>query len=127
MTSPYLRAATTGLRHHSRDSAARPADRVHLDTLHAHITALHQLVDRLGETTRPAHPAAGRHLATAHTRLWQAGAAVHTAFHMLPTSTDCVPEQIPQGPAILTICQRHVAAVHAVRRKTTPADHTPAS
>ncbi|MGW4204215.1 DUF6238 family protein [Streptomyces sp. NPDC004726] len=125
---PYLRAATAGLRHHSRTSTDRPADRAHLDTLHAHLTALHQLLDRLAEKTRSPHPAAGRHLAAAHTRIWQAGAAVHDAFHTLPgaaSGADCDPHRLPEGPPVLTICHRHLATGHAVRRKTTPADHTP--
>ncbi|WP_367435103.1 DUF6238 family protein [Streptomyces celluloflavus] len=127
---PYLRAATAGLRHHTRSLTApappapRPADRVHLNALHAHLTTLHQLLDQLTETTRPPHPATGRHLATAHTRLWQATAAVHDAFHTQPTTQDqgCHPERLPEGPPVLTICQRHLAASHAVRRKTTPTD-----
>ncbi|MCX5410310.1 MULTISPECIES: DUF6238 family protein [Streptomyces] len=131
---PYLRAASAGIRHHTRARAPRaerpasPADRVHLDVLHAHLTSLHQLLDQLADTTRPPHPAAGRHLATAHTRLWQATAAVHDAFHLLPvadaapTETECHPERLPEGPPVLTICQRHLAAGHVVRRKTTPAD-----
>ncbi|MFE0087674.1 DUF6238 family protein [Streptomyces sp. NPDC058991] len=127
---PYLRAATAGVRHHTRAlnrSAPRgPADRVHLDTLHAHLTALHQLLDQLSETTRPAHPAAGRCLATANTRLWQATAEVHTAFHLIPAASEntaeCRPERLPEGPPVLTICQRHLAAGHTIRRKTTPTD-----
>ncbi|MFD9224888.1 DUF6238 family protein [Streptomyces sp. NPDC060064] len=131
---PYLRAANAGVRHHTRALTTRaqttptPADRVHLDVLHAHLTALHQLLDHLTETTRPPHPAAGRHLATAHTRLWQSAAAVHDAFHLLPavhettTDTECHPERLPEGPPVLTICQRHLAAGHIVRRKTTPSD-----
>ncbi|MFD9967730.1 DUF6238 family protein [Streptomyces sp. NPDC059011] len=127
---PYLRAATAGVRHHTRAlnrSASRgPADRVHLDVLHVHLTALHQLLDQLAETTRPAHPAAGRHLAAANTRLWQATAEVHTAFHLIPAAspyaTECRPERLPEGPPVLTICQRHLAAGHAIRRKTTPTD-----
>ncbi|MFJ5590815.1 DUF6238 family protein [Streptomyces noursei] len=130
---PYLRAATAGIRHHTRalpqTDPPRPADRAHLDVLHAHLTALHQLLDRLAETTRPPHPGAGRHLATAHTRLWQSAAAVHDAFHLLPSAsadtTECHPERLPEGPPVLTICQRHLAAGHAVRRKTTPADLRP--
>lgn len=129
---PYLRAASAGVRHHTR-ALTRPAptspaqvDRVHLDVLHAHLTALHQLLDLLAESARPPHPAAGRHLATAHTRLWQATAAVHDAFHLLPAAsadaTECHPERLPEGPPVLTICQRHLAAGHIVRRKTTPTD-----
>lgn len=104
--------------------------RLHLDVLHAHLTALHQLLDQLAETTRPPHPAAGRHLATAHTRMWQATAEIHSAFHLLPSNTAaegagairCHPERLPEGPPVLTICQRHLAAGHVVRRKTTPTD-----
>ncbi|MFD9069124.1 DUF6238 family protein [Streptomyces lasiicapitis] len=130
---PYLRAASAGVRHHTRaltaePATAPPADRTHLDVLHAHLAALHRLLDHLHTATRPPHPAAGRHLATASTRLWQASAAVHDAFHLLPaaheTSTDaeCHPEQLPEGPPVLTICQRHLAAGHMIRRTTTPTD-----
>lgn len=137
-THPYLRAASAGVRHHTRalaPSDANPhwrADRLHLDVLHAHLTALLQLMDHLAEHTRPPHPAAGRHLATAHTRLWQTTSEVHSAFHLLPTATEaeaetstCHPERLPEGPPVLTICQRHLAAGHVVRRKTTPADLRP--
>ncbi|MEU3553361.1 DUF6238 family protein [Streptomyces fragilis] len=129
---PYLRAATAGIRHHARTrtqaapDAPGPADRPHLDMLHAHLTAVHQLLDQLADATHPPHPAAGRHLATAHTRLWQAATAVHDAFHFLPTAwqdaTRCWPERLPDEPPVLTICQRHLAAGHAMRRKTTPTD-----
>lgn len=131
---PYLRAASAGVRHHTRALAradtATAVDRAHLDVLHAHLTALHQLVNQLAETTRPPHPAAGRHLSTAHTRLWQATTEIHMAFHLLPSTTaaegaqasECHPERLPEGPPVLTICQRHLAAGHVIRRKTTPAD-----
>ncbi|AJE87436.1 hypothetical protein SLNWT_7060 [Streptomyces albus] len=133
---PYLRAASAGIRHHTRalapagTSEARSADRLHLDVLHAHLTAVHQLLDRLAENTRPPHPGAGRHLATAHTRLWQATSEVHSAFHLLPTATGpeasaCHPERLPEGPPMLTICQRHLAAGHSIRRRTTPTDLHP--
>ncbi|MFG2924236.1 DUF6238 family protein [Streptomyces sp. NPDC048305] len=132
---PYLRAASAGVRHHTRalapPDAAQPrlADRQHLDVLHAHLTALLHLLDRLAEATRPPRPAAGRLLATAHTRLWQATNDVHNAFHLLPADASadaearaCRPDHLPDGPPVLTICQRHLAAGHVVRRKTTPAD-----
>ncbi|MFE6548280.1 DUF6238 family protein [Streptomyces sp. NPDC057746] len=135
---PYLRAASAGVRHHTRSLASsdaippRRADRLHLDVLHAHLTALLQLLDRLAETTRPPHPAAGRHLASAHTRLWQATSEVHSAFHLLPANTAaegetsaCHPEGLPEGPPVLTICQRHLAAGHVVRLKTTHTDLRP--
>ncbi|CBG70381.1 hypothetical protein F3K40_23145 [Streptomyces sp. LBUM 1478] len=131
---PYLRAASTGVRHHTRALARSappspaPVDRVHLDVVHAHLTALHHLLDHLADLARPPHPAAGRHLATARTRLFQAAAGVHDAFHLLPvadetpTNTGCHPERLSEGPPVLTICQRHLAAGHVVRRKTTPSD-----
>lgn len=135
---PYLRAASAGIRHHARALAPsdtdppEPADRAHLDVLHAHLAALLQLLDRLADTARPPHPAAGRHLATAHTRLWQATSEVHAAFHLLPgapgegvETAACEPARLPEGPPVLTICQRHLAAGHVVRRKTTPTDLRP--
>ncbi|WP_371679672.1 DUF6238 family protein [Streptomyces sp. NBC_01276] len=130
---PYLRAATAGIRHHSRQTARSPApaDRAHLDVLHSHLTGLHLLMDQLAETTRPRHPAAGRHIAAAHLRLWQASTSLHEAFHTLPASEStgadagCRPDRLPEGPPVLTICQRQLASGHAIRRKTTPADHGP--
>ncbi|MFI8308748.1 DUF6238 family protein [Streptomyces sp. NPDC085927] len=127
---PYLRAATAGIRHHARalnrSPQPEPVARTHLDVLHAHLTELQQLFDQLAETTRPPHPSAGRHLAAAHTRLWQATAEIHTAFHLLPAasadSTECRPDRFLEGPPVLTICQRHLTAGHIVRRKTTPTD-----
>ncbi|WP_328865133.1 DUF6238 family protein [Streptomyces sp. NBC_00304] len=133
---PYLRAASAGIRHHTRSLARpdaappSPVDRAHLDVLHAHLTALHQLLAQLAETTRPPHPAAGRHLTTAHTRLWQATTEIHSAFHLLPSNpaeesakaSECHPERLPEGPPVLTICQRHLATGHVIRRTTTPTD-----
>ncbi|WP_172381111.1 DUF6238 family protein [Streptomyces sp. MNP-20] len=127
---PYLRAASAGVRHHTRalTTAPAPADRAHLDVLHAHLISLHQLLDQLQPSTQPPHPGAGRHLATARTRLWQATAAVHDAFHQLPSghrsapATQCQPERLPDGPPVLTICQRHLRAGHLARRTTTAAD-----
>ncbi|MFE2011124.1 DUF6238 family protein [Streptomyces sp. NPDC059491] len=126
---PYLRAATAGLRHHSRAQGAidepSASSRAHLDALHAHLTTLHRLVDQVADQTRPERPAACRHLATAHARLWQVADSVHAAFHLVPAATEdekCQPDRLPEGPPFLTICQRHLAAVHAIRRKTTAAD-----
>lgn len=121
---PYLRAATAGIRHHTRAlTNGTPADRRHLDNLHEHVTRLHLLLDQIADAVRPEHPAAGRHLATAHLRLWQATVSLHHAFHTLPAAPACTPDRLPDGPLVLTICQRHLASGHAVRRKTTPADH----
>ncbi|WP_225847272.1 DUF6238 family protein [Streptomyces sp. HPF1205] len=135
-THPYLRAASAGLHRHTTTSrlhvdrhTGAAADRPHLDLLHAHLIACHQLTDQLADGTRPFSPAAGRHLAAARTRLWQAAAAVHDAFHTLPltdpvaTPEECRPEQrLVEGPPFVTICQRHLAAGHTVRRTTTPTD-----
>ncbi|WP_328486027.1 DUF6238 family protein [Streptomyces zaomyceticus] len=121
---PYLRAATAGIRHHTRAlTPGTRADRRHLDNLHEHLTRLHLLIDQVADTVRPEHPTAGRHLATAHLRLWQAANSLHDAFHTLPAAPACTPDRLPDGPLVLTICQRHLASGHAIRRKTTPADH----
>jgi len=128
---PYLRAASAALRRHITTSRhpEGAADRAHLDLLHAHLIACHHLLDELDTTTHPTSPSAGRHLATARTRLWQAAAGVHDAFHALPlpgrASTTQVcdpPARLVGGPPFVTICQRHQAAVHTVRRTTTSAD-----
>lgn len=130
-THPYLRAAGAGLRRHTATSqlAGGAADRTHLDLLHAHLIACYHLVDQLDTATRPTSPTAGRHLATARTRLWQSAAAVHDAFHTLPladpagTTKVCdPPARLVGGPPFVTICQRHQAAVHTVRRTTTSAE-----
>lgn len=132
---PYLRAANAGIRHHTKTvrqaeehhRLGGPADRAHLDLLHAHLIAVHQLTDQLAKTTQPMSPAAGHHLAAARTRVWQAAAAVHDAFHTVPLNSPAgQPEECPskplEGPPFLTICQRHLTAVHTVRRTTTPTD-----
>jgi hypothetical protein len=128
---PYLRAASAALRRHTTTSgyAEDTADRSHLDLLHAHLIACHHLVDQLDTSTRSTSPTAGHHLATARTRLWQAAAAVHDAFHTVPlpdpdsTTPVCdPPARLVGGPPFVTICQRHLAAVHTVRRTTTPAE-----
>jgi hypothetical protein len=127
---PYLRAANAGLRHHARQfssdgSGISPvADRAHLDLLHAHLIACHQLAEQLADATHPQSPAAGRALTAVGTRLWQAAAALHDAFHTLPLADattrprNCPPGRL-DGPPFVTICRRHLSAVHAVRRKAT--------
>lgn len=99
---PYLRAASAGIRHHTRAltpsdaDPPKPVDRLHLDVLHGHLTALLRLLDQLADHSRPPHPAAGRHLATAHTRLWQTTTEVHAAFHLLPGG----PKPTPRPAAV---------------------------
>jgi hypothetical protein len=99
---------------------------VHLDVLHAHLIDVYRLLDQLAVTARPPHPAAGQRLAAARTRLWQAATNVHDAFHLLPAPAadpGCRPDRPPPaGPPFVTICQRHLAAGHTVRRATTPTD-----
>ncbi|MEV3857591.1 DUF6238 family protein [Streptomyces sp. NPDC050095] len=128
---PYLRAATAGVRHHtsSLTLAPLPAERPQIDAVHAHLAALHLLLDRLHADTHLTWPSAGQQLAAARTRLWQAATAVHDAYHLLPrpaepggVGEDCRPERLPEGPPFLTICQRHLAASHTARRTTSPSD-----
>ncbi|MFD5320038.1 DUF6238 family protein [Streptomyces sp. NPDC127098] len=131
-----LRAATADIRHHTRQTAthAGPAGRRELDALHAHLAALHQLLDQLLARTLPETPAEAAHLQAARIRLWQAAAHTHDAFHTAPPTVTGQPpgEDCPQRGtdvsvgALLTICQRHLASGATVRRQTTPADlHSP--
>lgn len=150
----YLRAATAGLRHHTRQTAARtepdPVTRAELDALHAHLATLHALASRIAARARDAGtPAHTSQLIAARTRLWQAAACLHAAFHTTPHPGAATPEprgepcpaagtgtgtgeeetasqELPPGPPWLTICQRHLVTATAVRRQTTPADlHDP--
>ncbi|MEC3997163.1 DUF6238 family protein [Actinacidiphila sp. DG2A-62] len=133
-THPYLRAAGAALRRHTNirrphdDAPPAAADRPHLDLIHEHLIACHQLLDDLSDATGPSSPAAGHHLTRSRTRLWQAAAAVHDAFHALPLAAPDAnppchpPARLVDGPPFVTICQRHLAAVHTARRTTTAAD-----
>ncbi|KPI02869.1 hypothetical protein OK074_5019 [Actinobacteria bacterium OK074] len=121
----YLAAATAGIRRQTRRPAV--ATRPGLDALHAHLTAVHLLLDQLTEAADPAHPAAIGHLTAARTRIWQATNSLHDALHTTPhldgtpaAADECRPEL--EGPPFLTVCQRHLVTAITVRRKTTPAD-----
>ena len=107
--------------------------RAELDALHAHLVALHGLLDAHTGRTGQLVPAEGDHLRAARTRIWQAADHVHAAYHAAPRpDSGEVPDreacqtQLPEGAPELTICQRHQRTAHLVRRRTTPADlHAP--
>ncbi|MGP4115157.1 DUF6238 family protein [Streptomyces sp. 4N509B] len=131
----HLQAATAQLRrhHHSARSQIGPASRAELDWLHAHLVALHTVVDQVQQRTHAEGALAeAAHLAATRTRVWQATAHLHDAFHAAPGPTP-TPEvcpvdqpQLPPGPARETLCHRHLMASTVVRRQTTPAElHDP--
>ncbi|MGA5632518.1 DUF6238 family protein [Streptomyces lydicamycinicus] len=107
--------------------------RAELDALHAHLVALHGLLDAHAARTGQLVPAEGDPLRAARTRIWQAADHVHAAYHAAPRpDSGEVPEReackagLPEGAPELTICQRHQRTAHLVRRRTTPADlHAP--
>lgn len=105
-----------------------PLPRSEVDAVHAHATALYELVDRAAARTRPTHEAEGDHLRAARTRLWQAAEHLHDAFHSAPRPDSSLPgpEQCrsrrPDGTPELTICQRHLVSSVRLRRQTTPAE-----
>ncbi|GAA3796801.1 DUF6238 family protein [Streptomyces phyllanthi] len=123
----YLGAATASIRRQTRRPAL--ANRPYFDAVHAHLVALHFLLDRLTEDGDPSNPATGSHLTAARTRIWQATSHLHDAYHSAPhldgtpaMRGDCLSEQVLEGPLFLTICQRHLVTTITVRRQTTPAD-----
>lgn len=107
--------------------------RAELDSLHEHLLAVHDLLDAHAVRTGTVAPVEGDCLAVARTRIWQAAAEVHAAYHAAPhPDTGTTPSReacragLPEGAPELTICRRHQAAAHLARRRTTPADlHTP--
>ena len=126
-----LHVATAALDVHHHTALPEPAeavDRVELDALHAHTTALYELLDTHTGATRGANPVGADHLHAARTRLWQAAEHLHDAFHTAPRpdGTAPTPEQCaarhPEGAPRLSICRRHLATAVRVRRSTTPAD-----
>ena len=56
---------------------------------------------------------------TRHAKIYWTGFAVIIALLVV------APLVLPEGPPVLTICQRHLAAGHVIRRKTTPTDLRP--
>ncbi|MEU7354745.1 DUF6238 family protein [Streptomyces albidoflavus] len=100
-----------------------------LDALHAHLLALHELLDAHTARTGRLVPAEGDQLHNARTRVWHAAEHLHTAYHAAPRpNSGEVPDPeacragLPEGAPELTICQRHQRAAHLARRRTTPAD-----
>ncbi|MFI0942765.1 DUF6238 family protein [Streptomyces sp. NPDC021020] len=109
------------------------ASRAELDALHEHLLAVHELLDAHAVRTGAVAPVEGGCLGTARTRVWQAAADIHAAYHAAARpGTGDVPDReacragLPEGAPELTICRRHQHAARVVRRRTTPADlHTP--
>ncbi|MEU6172715.1 DUF6238 family protein [Streptantibioticus parmotrematis] len=107
--------------------------RAELDALHAHLVAVHELLDAHASRTARLLAVEADQLGAARTRVWQAADHVHGAYHVAPRpGTGEVSEQeachsgLPEGAPELTICQRHQRAARLVRRRTTPADlHAP--
>ena len=124
----YATAALDVHHHTALPEDPEPADRSELDALHAHTTAMYELLDTHTRTARETHPVQGDHLHAARTRLWQAAEHIHDAYHAaplpggrIPTPEECA-ARLPQGAPALTICQRHTSTAAPVRRQTTPTD-----
>lgn len=109
------------------------ASRCELDTLHEHLISLFGLLDMHALRTVPVVAAEGDSLRAARTRIWQAAADVHTAYHSAPRpGTGQVPGReacragLPEGAPELIICRRHQDAARLARRRSTSADlHAP--
>ncbi|WP_416484230.1 DUF6238 family protein [Streptomyces sp. CL12] len=107
--------------------------RAELDALHAHLIAVHELLDAHASRTGRHFAVEADQLSAARTRVWQAADHLHGAYHAAPRpGTGEIPEQeacrsgLPEGAPELTVCRRHQRAAHLVRRRTTPADlHAP--
>jgi hypothetical protein len=124
----YATAALDVHHHTALPEIPGMADRVELDALHAHTTALYELLDTHTNGTRRILPVEGDHLHATRTRLWQAAEHLHDAYHSavredgsLPTPEECAVRR-PEGAPRLTICQRHISTAARVRRQTTPAE-----
>jgi hypothetical protein len=130
---PYATAALDFHRALNLPSGALVATRTELDSLHAHLIALHGLLDAHVARTSPLIETEGDHLKAARTRIWQAADHLHAAYHTAPLpDTGEVPAReacmarLPEGAPELTICQRHQHAARTVRRQSTPAElHAP--
>jgi hypothetical protein len=130
---PYATAALDFHRALNLPGGALVASRAELDSLHAHLIALHGLLDAHVARTAPLIEIEGDHLKAARTRIWQTADHLHAAYHAAPRpGTGDVPTReacktgLPEGAPKLSICQRHQQATRTVRRQTTPAYlHTP--
>lgn len=100
--------------------------RAELDSLHAHLVSLHALLDVQVGHADALSTAAGRELAAARLRVWQAAERLHAAYHAAQRNDGSQPQpsRPPSGMRQLTICQRHRRATILARRRTTPTDLT---
>ncbi|MFJ8442864.1 DUF6238 family protein [Kitasatospora griseola] len=130
---PYATAAIDFHRALNVPAGPLVSSRAELDSLHAHLVALHGLLDAHARRTSPLLPGEGDHLKAARTRLWQAAEHVHAAYHTAPRpdsgevpGPDSCRTRLPEGGPELTICRRHLETARLVRRSSTPADlHSP--
>lgn len=130
---PYATAALDFHRALNIPAGPLVASRTELDSLHAHLVALHGLLDAHAQRTSPLLPGEGDHLKATRTRLWQAADHLHAAYHCAPRpgSGEIPPPEafrarLPEGAPELSICRRHQEATQLVRHRTTPADlHSP--
>ncbi|MFF2954101.1 DUF6238 family protein [Kitasatospora sp. NPDC057965] len=126
---PYATAAVDFHRALNVPAGPLVASRAELDSLHAHLVALHGLLDAHAQRTSPLLPGEGDHLKATRTRLWQAAEHLHAAYHSSPRpgsgevpDADTCRARRPEGAPELTICRRHQQAAQLVRRRATPAD-----
>ncbi|WP_326777076.1 DUF6238 family protein [Streptomyces sp. NBC_01445] len=132
LASDFIPFATAALDFHraiNMPVAPVAASRTELDTLHAHVIALYELLDTHAVRTAQVADAEGDHLRACRIRLWQAAEHLHAAFHSAPhpgtdrlATHDACRTRLPEGAPELTVCQRHLAASARVRRDHTPAD-----
>ncbi|MEU1299980.1 DUF6238 family protein [Streptomyces shenzhenensis] len=126
---PFATAALDFHRAINMPVAPVAASRTELDTLHAHLIALYDLLDAHTARTTPVATVEGDHLRASRIRLWQAAEHLHAAFHTAPYLGTARPPtrevgraRLPEGTPELTVCQRHLATAGRVRRDHTPAD-----
>ncbi|MEV6209557.1 DUF6238 family protein [Kitasatospora sp. NPDC051914] len=126
---PYATAAIDFHRALNIPAGPLVASRAELDSLHAHLVSLHELLDAHTRRTSPLLPAEGDHLRAARTRLWQAADHLHAAYHSSPRpgsgdvpDRDACRTRLPEGAPELTICRRHLETARLLRRRITPAD-----
>lgn len=120
--------ATAALDFHRAINACG-ASRSELDALHAHLVALHGLLDALAAYPSAVTRPQGDALRLAGVRVWQAADRIHAAYHVTPrqepgeSSTDKPPAVRPPGTAREpTICHRHRRATCLARLRSTPAE-----
>ncbi|MEV1026667.1 DUF6238 family protein [Streptomyces sp. NPDC050264] len=126
---PFATAALDFHRALNMPVAQVAATRAELDSLHAHVIALYDLLDAHAVRTRPVAGAEGDQLWACRIRLWQAADHLHAAFHAAPhpgtgrlPSLEARRARLPESTPNLTACQRHLATAVRVRHDHTPAD-----